>query len=482
MLFMFITEFPGNMLHYTHGSLNVPALQNSGNLFVHRLANDNPERNKDTILSSYTSASSFSSNTYWKSPNAVESTAFPQNGICLPPEMTVTSKFGNRPKSSIRSTEVKGILKNKDTAVRDMKFDIDNITPRSSYLNFIDEGSGDKTKLVGSSTKRVQFDRLPNQQESTKKPEKSSKQASTESQSINKEVKIETAKPVIKPNMYEVKRVPFAGIYMFRKEHSAHSLNRKHLQTNNDVNNRSQITAFIKKLRLVENAKVKRVEENMRHMEKLDKEIGKLSEKLRRPRVKSAMFKSTEGGQSAGEQNKPKTGDERLKSAAKDGRANDNSTNDTSVDDRLKPKTDFKHDETGLSKDLVPTNSFLLGRTGSGYLDKLKRQRAFSAYTRYNSAKPSYMKLWKPGESNCYKDEHVRRSNLSNTSKQTLVTNYCDSGKTSQILGWLSDVTAARSDKPGLPALECISQSLVTEDLNAVASDIESIDKCFLDT
>ena len=56
----FAEETP-TMLQYTHGSLNVPTLQNSGNLFVHRLASSSSERNRDIILSNYTSASSFSS-------------------------------------------------------------------------------------------------------------------------------------------------------------------------------------------------------------------------------------------------------------------------------------------------------------------------------------------------------------------------------------------------------------------------------------
>ena len=425
------------MLQYTHGSLNVPTLQNNGNLFVHRLAQASPERKTDMILSSYTSASSYSSNTYWKSPNTMESSAVRPNGICLPPEMRVTSSFSHRPRSSIKSREVKGILKNKDTA----EHDTTNTTPRSAC----DQTSTGNTRTKSSSnSKRVQFDGLPKQQE------KSSKHApDTDASEV-----LQTgnhsrpnSSSAAKHSTYNGKRVPYAGIYMFRREHSARSINRKHFLHTNTDNGRSHITAFIKKLQLVESAKLKRAEENIRQMEKLDKETEKNTEKLCRPRIKSAMFKSVETGRSYVEGSYPKTDSERLKSALSDVVRKTEKDNkiEATAQNIPKPKLDSKRDEYELSKDLLPSNSFLLSQMNTDRTDKLRRQRAFSAYTRHNSVAPPYLKVWKPNESNCFKDDNDRRVHLLASSRKH-VNNYCDYGKTNQILGWLHDVKIAQSD------------------------------------
>ena len=416
----------------------------------------------------------------------------------------MSSKFSHRPKSSIKSTPVKGILKNKleqDANEKDMKFDLNDTTPRSSYQHVNDTtASGTTVKIPGSSSKRVQFDGLPHEkQDITKESESDSKHSTkasvaveqhptTEVKPVLKESNIDSVKTV-KVKLHEAKRVPFGNLYTLRRENSAPNLTMRYMQ-NDDPNTRSQITSFINKLRLEESAKLKRAEENIKQMEKLDKEIAKSNEnrkerfndKLRRPRIKSAMFKSADNDRTDSNINKHSGQPERVKSASyshrpvKKASEKENGEKTTALSSRLKPKLDVsKRDKSDISKDLLPSNSFLLSKiNGSDRLDKARRQRAFSAYTRHNAYRPPFLKLWKPSESNCYKDETGRKTDL-DSSKQTQVTNYCDSGKTNQILGWLYDITTARSEDTDL---ECVSSSLVNEGTTPRMEDeyIPSID------
>ena len=438
----YIAEETPTMLQYTHGSLNVPTLQNSGNLFVHRLASSSSERNRDIILSNYTSASSLSSNTYWKSPNAVETSGVSSNGLCLPPEMKVTSSFSHRPRSNTKSKAVKGILKNRDTTERDTKIEASTMPPRSSCDQPLDGNTN--SNLSCSSAKRVQFNGLPKQTEKSKHIHNSK----DEIQRNEKDLRPNSSTG--KTKVCEVKRVPYGGVYMFRPENSAHTMHKlqtKHFRVPSTDTVGSNITAFIKKLRLVESAKLKRAEENRRQMEKLEREIEKSTEKLRRPRIKSAMFKSAEIDRPFIERS-CHIDNERTKSAVPDVvRKTGEDRTKVSVPSLPKTKFDVKQNDTVPSENLLPSNSFLLSQVNTGYEDKVRRQRAFSAYTRHNSVAPPYLKVWKPNESNLYKGDNDQDTHLPASARRHL-NNYCDSRKTTQILGWLHDVKQARSDKP----------------------------------
>lgn len=476
------------MLQYTQGTLD---MHDSGNLFVHRFIKSASESRKDMTFSGYTFASSYSSTTYWKSPNSVETASLPKQGICFPPEMKVSSKFSHRPNSSRNVTAVKGILKKKldnEACEGEIKQDVIDIcvTPRISHDD-TNEASISDTKVIRSSTKRVQFDALPNHRKdnldkSVSEPKQVSRLGSIDiKQRPTTQIKGAVQKPksetnqIGKPKTDEIKHVPFHSFYTLRRDSSARSLSRKYIQAHSDSNSKSQITDFIKKLRLVERAKLKRAEENIKHMEKLEKEMEKSSERLRRPRIKSAIFKSVENDHSDGNQ----SSHERAKSAFLDPRTHEKDSKEnmsylTLCKRLLSRVEDSKSDRLETTKDLLPSNSFLLSKTdSSGGSDKERRERAISMYTRHNAYRPPHLKLWKPNESSCYKDEQGKTKNLG-TSKQTRATNYCDSGKTSQILGWLYDVTTARSEDPHL---ECVNPSLANEDTTHIEDEyIPSID------
>ena len=74
--------------------------------------------------------------------------------------------------------------------------------------------------------------------------------------------------------------------------------------------------------------------------------------------------------------------------------------------------------------------------------------------------KTPYLKVWKPNESNLYKDDNDQDTNIPASARRHL-NNYCDSRKTTQILGWLHDVKQARSDKP---EPKCISTIALDEE------------------
>ena len=482
------------MLQYTHGSLPVDPKQNNGNWFVHRVANNNnnsPDTHQTQILASYTSASSYSTHTYWKSPNSAETSSYPQNGIRIPPEMKVSSKFSHRPKSTNKATPVKGILKNKvdDAIDTSIKCDLNDATPRSSYQSITDATTvnGAASKNTGQTGKRVQFDGIPHLKPETAKESQSEPMHDTKASATVTQRPLTDAKPMdsiktVKAKLHEAKRVPFGSLYTFRRENSAPILTRKYME-HGDANAKSQIASFIKKLRLAERTKLKRAEDSIKQMEKLDKEIGKPNEKrsernndkVRRPRVRSAMFKSADND--GVDSNKQSADQDRVKSASQLHRKDDSEIRGNASPlnrSRLKSRLHAEPKESDITKGLLPGNSFLLSKVnGPDKYDNARKPRAFSAYARHNAYRPPYLKLWKPGESNCYKEVNRRKTDLG-ISKQTKVTNYCDSGKTNQILGWLYDVTSARSEDPDL---ECLG-GVVNEGIKPRMEDeyIPSID------
>ena len=472
------------------------ATQNSGNWFVHRVANNNtPDDHQNQILASYKSASNYSTHTYWKSPNSAETTSCPQNGICIPPEMKVSSKFSHRPKSSNKATPVKGILKNKveKDALNDTntKFDLGDATPRSSFHSISDTTTSNcvNSKNPGIASKKVKFDGIPHvEPETTKKSQnepihhKNTNAAATQRPLVDGKVMVKEngidSMKTVKAKLHEMKRVSLGSVYTFRRENSAPVLTRKYMG-HGDANAKSQIASFINKLKLAEKNKLKRAEENIKQMEKLDKEINRPNEKrrdsniekVRRPRIRSAMFKSADNDRI--DSNKQPADQDRVKSASYALRRVEPDI--TPLRSRLKAGSHSETKDPDMTKDLLPRNSFLISKlNGTDRLDDSRKPRAFSAYTRHNAYRPPYLKLWKPSDSNCYKDENTRKTNFGIT-KQTQVTNYCDSGKTDQILGWLYDVSTARTEDPDL---ECLGSSVVTEAIKQRIDDeyIPSID------